>query len=31
MNYLAILKLEVGLLVNFHEKSFDYKRIGLSK
>ena len=30
-NYLAISKLEVGLLVNFHEKSLDYKRIVLSK
>jgi len=31
LNYLAISKLEVGLLVNFHEKSLDYKRIVLSK
>lgn len=27
MNYLAISKLEVGLLINFHEKSLEYKRI----
>ena len=27
MNYLAISKLEVGLLLNFHEKSLEYKRI----
>lgn len=27
INYLAISKLEVGLLVNFHEKSLEYKRI----
>jgi GxxExxY protein len=31
LNYLAISKLEVGLLVNFHEKSLDYKRIVLTK
>lgn len=31
LNYLAISKLEVGLLINFHEKSLDYKRIVLSK
>ena len=30
MNYLAISKLEVGLLVNFHEKSLEYKRIIMS-
>ncbi len=27
INYLAISKLEVGLLINFHEKSLEYKRI----
>jgi len=27
LNYLAISKLEVGLLINFHEKSLEYKRI----
>lgn len=27
MNYLAISNLEVGLLLNFHEKSLEYKRI----
>jgi GxxExxY protein len=27
LNYLAISKLEVGLLFNFHEKSLEYKRI----
>ena len=31
MNYLAISKLEVGLLINFHEKSLEYKRIIMSK
>ena len=31
LNYLAISKLEVGLLLNFHEKSLDYKRIILTK
>lgn len=31
INYLAISKLEIGLLVNFHEKSLEYKRIILSK
>lgn len=30
MNYLAISKLEVGLLINFHEKSLEYKRIIMS-
>ncbi len=30
MNYLAISGLEVGLLINFHEKSLEYKRIVLS-
>ena len=27
LNYLAISKLEVGLLLNFHEKSLEHKRI----
>ena len=27
INYLAISKLEVGLLLNFHEKSLEHKRI----
>lgn len=31
MNYLAISKLEVGLLINFHERSLEHKRIILSK
>ncbi len=31
MNYLAISKLEIGLLINFHEKSLEYKRIVLTK
>jgi GxxExxY protein len=31
MNYLAISKLEVGLLINFHEKSLEYKRVILTK
>jgi GxxExxY protein len=31
LNYLAISKLEIGLLVNFHDKSLDYKRIVMSK
>ncbi len=31
LNYLAISKLEVGLLLNFHEKSLEYKRIVLTK
>jgi GxxExxY protein len=31
MNYLAISKLEVGLLINFHEKSMEHKRIILTK
>ena len=31
INYLAISKLEVGLLINFHEKSLEYKRIIMSK
>lgn len=31
LNFLAITKLEVGLLVNFHENSLEYKRIMLTK
>jgi GxxExxY protein len=31
LNYLAISKLEVGLLINFHEKSLEHKRIVLTK
>lgn len=31
MNYLAISKLALGLLIDFHEKSLEYKRIILSK
>lgn len=31
MNYLAISKLELGLLLNFHENSLQYKRVILSK
>ncbi|MBK7097839.1 MAG: GxxExxY protein [Sphingobacteriales bacterium] len=31
LNYLAISKLEVGLLINFHENSLEYKRIVLTK
>lgn len=31
INYLAISKLDLGLLVNFHEKSLEYKRIIMSK
>lgn len=31
LNYLAISKLEVGLLLNFHEKSLLQKRIVLSR
>lgn len=27
LNYLAISGLEIGLLVNFHEKSLEYKRV----
>ena len=30
MNYLAISGLEIGLLINFHEKSLEYKRIVMS-
>ncbi len=30
LNYLAISKLEVGLLLNFHEKSLEQRRIVLS-
>ncbi len=31
MNYLAISKTQVGLLINFHEKSLEHKRIVLTK
>lgn len=31
LNYLAISNLEVGLLINFHEKSLEHKRIVLSR
>lgn len=31
MNYLAISKLKLGLLINFHESSLEYKRIIMSK
>jgi len=31
INYLTISKLEVGLLINFHEKSLEYKRIVSTK
>lgn len=31
MNYLAVSKLTVGLLLNFHEQSLFYKRIVLTK
>ena len=31
LNYLAITKLQVGLILNFHEKSLEYKRVILSK
>jgi len=31
MNYLAISKMEIGLLINFHEKSLEYKRIVLTR
>ncbi|WP_394801095.1 GxxExxY protein [Niabella ginsengisoli] len=27
INYLAISKLQVGLILNFHEKSLEYKRV----
>ena len=27
INYLAISELEIGLLINFHEKSLEYKRV----
>ncbi len=30
MNYLAISKLEIGLLINFHERSLEHKRIVLT-
>lgn len=31
INYLAISKLQVGLLINFHEKSMEHKRIVMTK
>ncbi len=31
INYLAVSRLQLGLLVNFHEKSLEYKRIILSE
>jgi GxxExxY protein len=31
LNHLAISKLEIGILINFHEKSLEYKRIILKK
>ena len=31
INYLAISKLELGLLINFHEKSLEHKRIVMSR
>ena len=31
INYLAISKLDVGLLLNFHEKSLEHKRIIFTK
>jgi GxxExxY protein len=31
MNYLAVSKLQVGLLLNFHDHSLQYKRIVLTK
>lgn len=31
MNYLAISKSTIGLLLNFHEKSLEYKRIIMSR
>ena len=31
MNYLAISKLKMGLLINFHEKSLEHKRIILTR
>ncbi|WP_431844427.1 GxxExxY protein [Pedobacter anseongensis] len=31
LNYLAISKLRIGLLINFHSQSLEFKRIILSK
>lgn len=31
INYLAISKLEIGLLINFHENSLQHKRVIMSK
>lgn len=31
LNYLAISKLQIGLLLNFHENQLEYKRIVLTK
>ena len=31
LNYLAISKLRIGLLINFHQQSLEFKRIILSK
>ncbi|MES2003932.1 MAG: GxxExxY protein [Bacteroidota bacterium] len=31
LNYLAVSKLQVGLILNFHDKSLQYKRVVLSK
>ncbi|MFZ6025102.1 MAG: GxxExxY protein [Bacteroidota bacterium] len=31
MNYLAVSKIQVGLLLNFHDNSLQYKRIVLTK
>lgn len=31
LNYLAVSKLQVGLLLNFHDQSLQYKRIVLTK
>lgn len=31
LNYLAVSKLSIGLLLNFHDRSLQYKRIALTK
>ncbi len=31
LNYLAVSKLQLGLLLNFHDQSLQYKRIVLTK
>ena len=31
LNYLAISKLQLGLIINFHEKSLEHKRIVMSR